>query len=260
VTGKDEKDNLTFQMTTNEKGEEVPATRKVYARSSETCRDIHAEWELGVRVLVGYRSESRCDYVTFDWTYVRPNKAFEIEREQIARLRHRYNRANLRLGHRFFSDCKISLDAFVDGRFVDLQRREKQTLLLAEGCELKRRSKFTGGGFGFGLGGEYGLACGFSLTGHFGLQTLLGRQQVDGHSNFQGDPWEIDCGDKTQLIPGVEVAGAIQWRGCLCRKSVTLALGYEMNYYPEALLDPQDRTTCFDIGFGGPYLQLTVGF
>lgn len=243
---------------------------------------VDPDYQWGARVFVGYVTEDCCNFGRFDWTYVRIADAraahkqdmrvigFANTSEVTGRLKHRYNRVNLRFGHRFYCGCNVNLYAYAGGRFVDIHRRERVST--PEG-NLRQRSKFSGGGLEVGLLGTYDLGCGVHVVGNLGGLTILGRQRTDVCQATTVEEEHLAILQRTQCVAGWDVRGGINYSFCCWCFNATLEIGYEMNYYlsPLALhpgefgvtissANADNRTRTVNVGFGGPYLSLMLRF
>lgn len=204
-----------------------------------------------------------------------------------------YNRVNLRGGYYLYRGCDVSFYALAGIRWVDIEDKRNAKLVqevlnieddaipqqeivltLNPGARYREKSDFWGVGIEVGFGADYDLGCGFQLVGRVAGTTAVGRRShhidiVQEADAFVSGPVFIRTTTRTQCVPGLDFRlGFAYTYDCDC-VSVTGEIGYESNYYFNALASRQLKPAvpdhpevleCVDAGFAGPYASIKLRF
>lgn len=152
-----------------------------------------------------------------------------------------YDTAFLRAGRNLYCGCNSRFFAYGGVRWIETELRRNyriQTTTLP--VKYTERTSFDGGGIELGVGGEYGLGCGFNIVAQFGPILLLGNRN-DTMALFESSVVAFDTSTKypgrdfTKCVPGMDVRTGINyaydWSGCGCSLRLVGELGWEVDYY-----------------------------
>jgi hypothetical protein len=270
--------------------------------SNITIYDIEAvkpshEW--GFRLFGTRRGD--CNFLSLEWLYLRPSSLSVVEHqsnilspvlpiaglfqaeEVTGKVCDRYNKVNLRGGYYLHQGCNLDLYSYAGIRWIQIEEvRKVHANNSVQIVRFDQKSKFNGGGFELGLGGEYSLGCCFGLTGRVGVVAAIGDKAL--HSTLRGefltppsDPTlaitdtDYPTPSRTDCVWGTEFQIGINYvYECGCWTLVG-EIGYAMDYYLKALTVMNTSltsvgstgnflTTDSDIGFAGPYVSLSLCF
>ena len=193
-----------------------------------------------------------------------------------ARLKERYQNADLRFGRVLYNRCHSWAGAFVNLRWSDI----KETIFV-EGLDGNsvpnishdHRPKFWGIGPGLGAEGRWAVWDCYGNLGIFGSingMALIGERRVSHDELINTDQSIIVHWERSDtVVPALDGSIGINYfYHCNCWW-ISLAVGYEINYLFEALvLSDNDRPAvsegirrnCRDIGFAGIILGVQAGF
>ena len=197
-----------------------------------------------------------------------------------------------------FIDCDPCKDFQMEGyglvRWVDLQNKRELRALRSSGAagfaelvRFRETAEFWGVGLGLGGGAHYNLCGGLGLFGESAVMAIIGERKTPNLRTFSpstitGDvdlsSWNYSS--ETCVVPGLDFRVGLDYEWCCSCFTITGAIGYELNYYwnpmiiadlgpgetfPRAAGDGSTNAstlgrTCQDLGFGGLFLGLAVGF
>jgi hypothetical protein len=251
--------------------------------NTETFKAL-ASPHLGGRIQGRYDRD--CLFAQLSYLYLRTTDTAEINRANAnilmpqlpvglnrvrAQLKHRYQNVDLRVGRYLLKECENTFYLFSNARWVDINYRESTTgASPAFQVNFLQKANFEGGGLGVGFGGSYGLFGGLSCFGEFGPMAVIGRQTAPiQRATINGGVSFFNMTDQTCVIPATDFLFGLRYRyDCSCL-SILAQVGYEINYYWDALkyipfsggvtlAGPPSR--CFHEGFAGPSASLKVIF
>lgn len=251
--------------------------------------DLSPDYAWGFRLFGTLSDESGCNFTSLEWAYVSGTSSVTVKQGDsrllilpmtngadsiFARQRTRYNKVSLKVGHRFCGNDCTYLYGYAGGRWV--QARVSQFDEASGSQNLpqlyKTRTEFSGGGIEFGVGTHADLWCGFGLAGRAGLLGLVGKREYNMQVTTVISAPRVTNrtarSDHAACIGGFEVRLGIDYTyqcGCWWIKG---EVGYETNYYLDALLFPAQMqesgsssfSTSSNFGIGGVYFGLTLGY
>lgn len=256
-----------------------------------TIKDLRtkAGYDWGFRLFGATYTNDCCHLFSIDWTYLRTTDTERRSEEVIAlfpveqdidifavahsKLKHRYNKVNVRAGRYTSQHCKSLVHAFGGARYVDIERQQAVTVVGIEDDRLQsfEKARFEGGALEIGAGVHVTEPCGFSIVGLVSGVAAIGQRTLK--QNFIAGPPEDETliiyehPSETICIPGMELRIGAEYRyecGCYWFNA---EIGYQMDYYWNALrlMTPTFNediagTAPTDAGFAGPYFQLSARF
>ena len=254
---------------------------------------IKGDYDWGVRGYLGYE---RCCYfgeLSYLWLETE-NASRRVHRGDFndgldlqsvgetdfahSRLRFRYQNVDLRFGEYLQKGKGCAFQMYGHLRWADIDMHNRSIGSDQEEApqSYEQNSSFQGGGIGVGVSGSSCIWRKIGIGSRLSLLGLVGRVRLDKQVKFiRGtgagkDPQLISLtpSGRTTVVPVGEARLHLHYATtCRCT-TVRVELGYELDYYFKALrYSDQDQNsgglplrTCFNVGFGGPYLGLRVGF
>lgn len=253
---------------------------------------IHPGFDWGFFLRAGYHPYTRCFFAQIAYTYLRStNRSSAITDGTTNSLavpqivdsflfgtafstaKFEYNKVHADLAYYFLRSCHTEIYAYGGIRWIELSQNNAIDASGGDVGEVvlpfREKARFWGVGIEVGIGGEYGLGCGFNLTGHMGVAALAGETR-----HFVSTIAPVDEEDTLMLfhyptqgrtIPGVDIALGVNYTYDCCCLVLAAELGWYQDYYfsPYTLRtnnSSSNITACVDIGFGGPYAALRLCF
>lgn len=280
---------------------------------------VKSDADFGFRIFGRYESCDGCKFTSLSWTHLRDKNAAHVQRNadqtlivgpfrnvdvtisdvtftttlnsSEARLKYEYNRAVLRYGHYVYMCGCVNFYTYAGVEFIEIDRKERLDVegeaQVDEGAlgpwqgKLGHKAEYYSGGLELGVGGEYDLGCGVSVSGRVAGIATVGRRKARYDVLFKGEgeaflitryPSHVHC------VPGIDVRLGLNYaKECGCTEFL-VEIGYELNHYFGALrvIDTNQiyedekianqsfplpaRAPCVDVGFGGPYLSFQLRF
>ena len=241
--------------------------------------DIKADYDWGFRVLAGY--ECGCFYSQVSYQWLQTNDSAQADQAEAiglsrgnnqvrGRLFYEYQNVDVRAGQYLHHGAGCHFGVFGNVRWVDLKRNNRVVGLTDEGSSSwAQKARFDGAGLGVGTSGSFCLWQGLSGFGEFNLMGIIGDRETPSSETISaaGEVSTIRFHSNTCVIPAMDFRVGLGYKFCTCWATVDITVGYEMNYYWNALEyeSPTGTTTtgvreCFDVGFAGPYIGGRVTF
>lgn len=241
---------------------------------------IKNDYEWGVRVGIGYINE--CFFAELNYLWIRPTDCAKTTATELqggssnsitqadSRLKTQYQNVDLRVGQYLMRTCGCDFYVYGNARWIDLKFTSKTKGIPAgtgtfSAARHDLRARTDGGGLGVGLGGNFDICSGFGINGRFGFMGIIADTQLLEHRVVQTDG-DIILGKsptRTCILPALEFRLGVNYTyECGCW-SFTGEIGYEFDYYLGAMrfsTTNDAEVSCQDIGFGGPYFRLQIGF
>jgi hypothetical protein len=240
-------------------------------------------YDWGFRLQVGYLDCCGDTFYNLSWIYLRgtdtsgPNGPFasltipiipeatSSDTIALARLKHRYNRVDLRAGH--FAQRTCSYDTYLLGGllYVNIEDHTK-----IEGIDFSGVAEFQGSSKLNGVAGELGIGGNFHLCGQFGCTLELGlfagvgRRKLGWETLRETNLINLDFPSETHCLTGYDFKVGIHY-SCSARcVNTNIEIGWEQQYYFNALRRPtytdESSSASHDVGYGGPYLSFSFFF
>lgn len=241
--------------------------------------DIKADYDWGFRALAGYECGCFYSQVSYQWlqtddqAVANQSEAIGLSRanDQVrARLFYEYQNVDLRAGQYLHHSGGCHFGVFGNVRWVDLKRNNRVDGFTANGSSSwTQKARFNGAGLGVGTSGNFCLWEGLNGFGEFNLMGIIGDRKTPTSQTIPdtGPIVNIRFRSNTCVIPAMDFRVGLDYKFCTCGTTIALEVGYEMNYYWNALEyeSPTGVTTtgvreCFDVGFAGPYLGGRITF
>jgi len=204
-----------------------------------SAHDPDFNWDLGYRVGVGYEfADSHCGIGAF-WTHFKSHNGDENNTNE--------NRWNIDLDIvdvLYGCECNgcncFVFTPFAGIRYANIHQSLHTNFLGSIDGVTSRtrghlREEFYGVGPVFGVDGDWGIGCGFSLYGNISAGVLYGRFHVTSHETDVFSTG-ININDLSQRIlacQGVlDTAFGVRWKTCFCcDKELLVQLGVEQHRY-----------------------------
>lgn len=212
-----------------------------YALDGKNVLSVHPDYSRGWTIF-GKMESDWGDYVRGSYTGLSVSAKGKGAKQSL-----RYRTADLHVGHLFCHPKNAEIYGFAGGRFLHVKNRRQ--------IETDRRELiFNGGGPEIGLGVHSMEWCGFSAFGELRALAAIGNRKLNQ--------------THTICLPVIffKVGGA--YRFCLAAFRFDLEAGYALDYFFQ--IDKEDKlfgtdprtvqTKLSDLGFGGPYITLQVGY
>ncbi|MBS0622053.1 MAG: hypothetical protein JSR80_03745 [Verrucomicrobia bacterium] len=257
-------------------------------------QELKSDYDWGVRAFVGY--ERGCTFAQLSYLYTNPTDhvksnqgaatAFNVigvptqatawSRGE-AQLNWVYQNADLRVGHLLHRRSGCQFGVFGNLRWAYLNNKEmirgrsENDLVPPDifSSTTTVKAKFDGVGLGVGALGEFCIWRGLNVFGEFDVMGIIGQRttpQVE-NINIATTTGTTITTTLSQFSSNISVIPALDMRlgfnytyDCWCTTLVA-EVGYEINYYWNAIDKPLFTTTsfvpdarnreCSDIGFGG---------
>jgi Legionella pneumophila major outer membrane protein precursor len=278
----------------------------VRGEDNDTNPDTHEVWSItgdydwGFRLTIGGLDDCRFTDLAYHWVETkdqgdatRPEAfgrmkipgwgggtgSFQNVNSARAHLRTRYQGLDWRVGYsaplcgaefRFYGDIRwTDLDLYIR---VAGPRVDDGNILSTD-----LHSSYNAGGFGAGVEGIFPLWCKISLGMRVTVSGLMGRSRIDRFC--RADSGQASAGDalkptkSTTVNPMIDARLELSRDFCLCSRSWTGKVGYELDYIMNALTywttvrgDEQSNfdefpiTSCQDFGYGGIYFGISASF
>lgn len=200
--------------------------------------------------------------------------------------RYDHQNVNLRVGVVDRDPCKdIELEGWGLLRWVDIENRREVRALqssqpggVAAINRFRQKAEFWGVGLGLGGGAHYDLVCGLGFFGESSVMAIIGERRLPSQRTLEvNQPEEVVSWvyrNETCVVPGLDLRVGLDYTWCCDCFSITGLIGYELNYYWNALIlgelapgagfpDSTEVTlprSCRDIGFAGLVLGFSIGF
>jgi hypothetical protein len=218
----------------------------VVSRLNGRGHNPNFEWNLGYRVGVGYEFVNSCYDIGVYWTHFKPNTKSSGHSSSYSGYRNSYkwsldfNVVDLLFSYNWSSSPCFVLTPFGGVRFAEISQNLHTHFLSTINDSLITshghiKQTLTAVGPIFGLEGDLGIGCGFSLYGNLSVGVLYGKFRVKSHSTEEfNDTINIDhlrgWPQAYQAVTDAEIG--IRWRTCYCNNNVLIVeLGLEQHRY-----------------------------
>lgn len=254
----------------------VPYARNVVTDQPTKEYLVGGDYEWGFRVGVGYTND--CFLADLSYLRLRPTdtaKASPVSTIQGGEsatsaetsLKTRYQNVDFRFGQYLMRRPGCDFYVYGNVRWVDIEL-DNRTKALNNDHRHFQNSKFDGAGLGVGLGSHFEICGGFGVAGRFGFMGIIGDSELKEQREIGTSDASLKQPKRTMIVPGAEFRLGLTYAyECGCW-NIMGEVGYELNYYINPLrFSTTDETnndlplvTCENVGFGGLYLRLGVGF
>lgn len=254
--------------------------------------DLKSDYDFGFRVNVALLRNCLYTQASYLWIKTNDDQKARVQPDSVlvissftdtlpantslaqanARQRFTYQNFDIRLGNYLHRSRGCDFHLFANLRWAEI---EKEQLLRGTvedtggnalfGGQLERDFRFYGIGLGVGMGGEFCLFQGFNALGEVGLMGLIGNRKVRRHYFLDplGEATDTTYPTQTTVVPAAQFRLAINYSWCTQCATIIAELGYELDYYWNAINFTNAPTWdrfCEDAGFAGPYAGVQVVF
>lgn len=222
----------TQTINTNENG-------VVVSRLEGKSRDLDFKWNAGFRLGAGYEFANRDSYIGAYWTHYNSH-ASRGSGQNSQHWKINYNVVDLLYAYEYNLSHCFTLIPFGGLRYAEIDQHIHTHFVSTENgianlSQGRAKENFQGIGPLFGLEGDLGIGCGFSLYGNVAASILYGKFHV--RSNSIG---EFDTGINRDHLrknlhacqPVIDLGFGVRWKTCFCcDKLLILQLGLEEHRY-----------------------------
>ncbi len=269
------------------------ATRSVGPTNNVTNRTNHqltADYDWGVRGFAGYNQD--CTFVGISYLWLETDDTSTIRSAandllpiaivgaQAAsgargHLRFQYQNVDVRVGQQLHKGCGCSFGVFVNGRWVQLDRKFDVKYFADETAASSYREKdeLNGGAIGIGVMGEFCIWNGVNAFGEINPMAVIAERKNQTETTVvQSTGLRINdiFPTLTSVMPALDLRFGLNYTwDCMCT-TLVFELGYELNYYWTSLNQPATLgataaaapgfRACDDQGFGGIFFGGRVMF
>lgn len=254
---------------------------------------LDPNYQAGFRIVANVADVSYCKFLNLEWAHVKGSSKetktngtppivltyYDFIQSQTggasnsiqARQDTDYDKVSLKAGYRFCGNDCSWLYGYMGGRWIriDVKNASKADLITPVTNDIDQVThctEFNAGGFEVGFGANANLWCGFEASIRAGGIAVIGRRD---HEFFQLDIDENlarkNRYSSSLCTGGFEIRGGLNYTYCCACWSLRAEVGYELDYYLNALLREQPTLNSPNIiaenfGIGGPYFGFSIGF
>ncbi len=213
-----------------------------------------------------------CYFANLEWAYYRGTTSAENRRGdpfsaaliQGASQQTRYNKVSLKGG---LAICR-NISVYFGGRWFEITLRQSSRLTASVPVVVDGRQSTTNisaGGVEAGIRAYTDIWCGFGLEMRLGVIGAVGQQDHTLTELLNQSIQRKDLHSQTLCLSALEVRAALSYRYECGRCWIQGEIGYEMDYYFDALLqdlflNEAPEVIPANFGIGGPFVGLRVGF